>query len=164
MGCMVYWVRDRLGGCGLPEPGDEGRLASMRVSLLVSLVEPGELYDAWPGGEEEFLLAMEEAGIRVLRLPTPDFGAPDPDEACDAYWRVWEEIRGGGKVVVHCYGGIGRTGTFLSGYLAWSEGLDPLDAISEIARFGAGPQSMEQEVFVHLIPKSCPRPVDPEKS
>ncbi|MEB2835962.1 MAG: hypothetical protein GSR80_000820 [Desulfurococcales archaeon] len=157
MGCRLYWVRPRLGGCSLPEPGDERRLSRLGVTLLVSLVESGEFFEAWPGGEGEFLAAMEEAGVRVLRLPTPDFGAPEPGEACRAYHVVRRELESGGRVVAHCYGGIGRTGTFLAGYLAWSEGLDPGEAIGEVGAHGAGPQSGEQELFVYLIVESCPR-------
>ncbi len=150
-----YWVRPRLGGCHLPGPRELEALASQRVTLIVSLVEDHEFYDEWPGGEREFLEAAGELGMRVLRLPTPDFTAPDPGAACDAYMEVRREIEAGGRVVAHCYGGIGRTGTFLAGYLAWSEGLPPEEAIAEVRAYGAGPQTPDQEAFVHYIPLAC---------
>jgi len=153
-----YWVRRGLGGCRLPGPGDLRRLARAGVTLLVSLVEPDEFYDEWPGGEGEFLEAAEELGVRVYRLPTPDFTAPDPQGACEAYHQVRRELERGGRVVAHCLGGIGRTGSFLAGYLAWSEGIPPEEAIEEVRAHGAGPQTWEQEYFVRLIPRACPHP------
>jgi atypical dual specificity phosphatase len=155
MGCRPYWVRKWLGGCGLPEPGDEKVLASKGVTLLISLVEPHEFYDAWPGGEDEFLNVMREVGIEVIRIPTPDFTAPDVEESCRAYERIKKEIDKGGKVVVHCYAGIGRTGTFIAGYLVWSEGLSPEEAEEEVLSYGAGPQSEDQHFFLYVVYRLC---------
>jgi len=155
LGCRLYWVRRRLGGCSLPVPGDEVRLSRAGVRLLVSLVEGYEFYDAWPGGEGEFLEAMGEAGIRVVRIPTPDGYAPDLDEACRVYPLISRILESGGAVVAHCYGGIGRTGTFLAGYLVWSEGLDPEEAVRELWRHGAGPQSDDQYFFIHFVWRFC---------
>lgn len=150
-----YWVTRRVGGCPLPWPGAEEALRRAGVTLLVSLVEPEEFYDAWPGGEREFLEAMESAGIRVIRLPTPDFGAPDIDEACRVLGEAWREVRSGGKVVFHCYGGIGRTGTMLVAYLHLCEGMPMEEALEIVRRYGAGPQSAAQEYFLYYIRLKC---------
>ncbi|MCE4625379.1 MAG: dual specificity protein phosphatase family protein [Desulfurococcales archaeon] len=151
-----YWVRPRLGGCRLPRHGEERMLASHGVTLLVSLVEEDEFYEYWPGGEREFIEAFNEVGIRVYRLPTPDFGAPDPIEACKALLEIDREIKSRGKVVVHCYGGIGRTGTLIAAYLEVFEGLSLEEAVEEVGRYGAGPEgSPEQWYFLQFIPLHC---------
>ena len=146
-----YWVRPRLGGCRLPRPGDERRLARMGVTLLVSLVESYELSDAWPGGEREFIEAFEEAGISVRRLPTPDYGAPSLREALEVLEEVREEVEWGGKVVFHCRGGIGRTGTMLAAYLVLYEGMSLWDALEELSGYGARPESPEQVRFLYML-------------
>jgi protein-tyrosine phosphatase len=56
---------------------------------------------------------LREAGIEWLHLPIEDFGSP-----ADAIIAGWEQtsadLRGclaeGGRVLVHCYGGCGRSG------------------------------------------------------
>lgn len=84
------------------------------VDLLVSLMEPYE-YDAL--GIPELLTRARERGMRVRHLPIADGSVPTPGQAEDVADLV-EEIRGtmqqGQRVVVHCRGGLGRTGTIVA--------------------------------------------------
>jgi protein-tyrosine phosphatase len=52
-------------------------------------------------------------GARWVHVPTPDYGVPDV--AGNAIWRkaapmVLSALRGGGRVLIHCRGGCGRSG------------------------------------------------------
>jgi len=80
------------------------------VEALVSLMEHDEYSDLQI---PEFFQKAEERGIDVLHLPIPDYGVPaDPEE--DKYRPLIEDVAGrleeGQTVVVHCRGGLGRSG------------------------------------------------------
>lgn len=56
---------------------------------------------------------LSAAGVTWLHLPVEDFGAPGPDVRA-----LWADVSGqaagvlarGGKILVHCFGGCGRSG------------------------------------------------------
>lgn len=51
--------------------------------------------------------------------------------------------------LVHCYAGIGRTGTVLLAYLV-STGVDLLTAVEKVLQVGAYPQSPAQKKIIEL--------------
>jgi len=51
-----------------------------------------------------------EMGLSYIGFPIPDFGVPHPVELRRLAVRLAAEVRGGRFVVVHCFGGIGRSG------------------------------------------------------
>ncbi len=84
-------------------------------------------------------------------LPIRDMCAPD--DIFDAAWteegeRLRSILKNHGRFVVHCWAGLGRTGTVAARLLV-EFGLEPLSAISEVrdARPGAI-QSLAQELYV----------------
>ena len=89
---------------------DWQRLMAWRPDLVITMVQIHELARKGAGSLGHDLA---NAGVSWLHLPLPDYGAPDA--AFDADWpkvetQVLGRLRGGGRILVHCYGGCGRSG------------------------------------------------------
>ncbi|MEM6467234.1 MAG: tyrosine protein phosphatase [Pseudomonadota bacterium] len=86
---------------------DLAQLRAMGVDQVVSLLEPMEAERLGLSGEPA---ACEAVGLGYLSFPIADFGVPEEV----AFRDLVEDLRGqlaeGGWVLVHCCGGIGRSG------------------------------------------------------
>ena len=66
-------------------------------------------------------------------MPIPDLSTPQPAEVTRILDTIDAAIAAGRRVYVHCWGGIGRTGTIVGCYLV-RHGLTGDQALAEIAR------------------------------
>ncbi|SHI04899.1 protein-tyrosine phosphatase family protein [Marivita hallyeonensis] len=90
--------------------GDVQHLIEWKPSIVMSLVTEVELVTAGAAGLWRDLV---DTGTRWEHLPISDFGVPD-----DAFDEAWPDVSatarrallGGGRVLVHCRGGCGRSG------------------------------------------------------
>jgi atypical dual specificity phosphatase len=71
------------------------------------------------------------AGLDYLCLPIPDGCAPDFAQADELVRFVDQHRAGGHAVAVHCYAGLGRTGTMLAAYLI-AQGTDAPTAVLKV--------------------------------
>ena len=91
-------------------------------------------------------------GMQYFQLPIPDFGIPDArwEEEWEQVGRQLRALLGlGKKIVIHCRGGLGRTGT-LAARLLVEFGMRAEDAILAVRK--ARPDTVEtmpQEEYVH---------------
>ncbi|MCE0507059.1 MULTISPECIES: protein-tyrosine phosphatase family protein [unclassified Roseivivax] len=90
--------------------GDLEHLRHWRPALVLSLVTRLELYMA---GAESFGADMQQRGTRWDQIEIEDGGAPDT--AFDTRWVAVsgfarKALLGGGRVLVHCRAGCGRSG------------------------------------------------------
>ena len=155
--------RGRLGFCPAPgrwrvdprvEPGrllDED-LASLRaggVTTLVVLLEEEEMARIGLAGLREH---ATRAGLEVLWFPFRDGTAPSDAEATALLGqRILDRLASGRTVVVHCHGGIGRSGTIVAACLVAS-GTDPARALELVrAERPAAATAFGQEEFVHAF-------------
>lgn len=121
-----------------PLPGAEGDLvgdlqhvADWRPSLVLSLVSSAEFEAVGAGSVGRFIA---DHGARWEHLPIVDFGVP-----CAAFEKRWPEVsvaarhalRGGGRVLVHCRGGCGRSG-MVALRLMIEAGEAPEEALSRL--------------------------------
>jgi hypothetical protein len=83
-------------------------------------------------------ILLEEAKVYQVeivhqRFPIGDFGLPTPEQMNSILNTLDEGLQAGRKVYLHCWGGIGRTGTTVGCYLVrqGKSGADALDQLSD---------------------------------
>jgi protein-tyrosine phosphatase len=129
-------------------PQDLDRLqAFYSVSHLVSLIEDHELAHYRIGN---LYAEAERRGIAVHRFPIPDVSVPADVESLAPLVRQiggWVAVRE--KVVIHCIGGLGRTGTVAGCFLV-EQGVDAARALKLLREVRAPncPETEEQREFV----------------
>jgi protein-tyrosine phosphatase len=121
-----------------------------KVSLLVSLIEEHEFESLQI---RELRERAGDFGIKVLWSPIRDVSVPKSiEEFAPVVQIVVDALRVGQTVVVHCMGGLGRTGLMAACVLVAATEPAPEEAISIVrhARPGAI-QTRGQEEFVKLF-------------
>jgi len=111
--------------------------------ILVTLIEDHEFERA---GVTDLPAAAKEAGLDWVHLPIRDMDVPGL-----AFEHAWEKegprlhglLSSGGRVVIHCMGGLGRTGTIAARILVES-GMNAADAMACVR--AARPGSIENEL------------------
>jgi protein-tyrosine phosphatase/nicotinamidase-related amidase len=161
----VDWLdREQAGGhlglTLLPGRKDLGRdlaadleaLGQQQVSHVLCLVAPDEL-EAF--GVQDLLQRYEEAGIVVRHLPMVDQRACSREEMDDVAAWLQRALAEKGRVMVHCVGGLGRSGTVAACYLRRVRGLPAEEALAAVrrARSPRAVESEEQEAFVRSYPE-----------
>jgi protein-tyrosine phosphatase len=125
---------------------DLAALVGGKVTRLLSLLPDTEL--DW-AGVGDLPTRTRAAGIDWRQLPIPDQGVPGLDDARELVRWCGEGVGAGGRVVITCRGGLGRSGTIAACYLV-ERGLSAPEAISAVRR-ARGPRAVEtrsQEAFV----------------
>ena len=95
----------------MPPPPYTDSAATLRaagVTTVACLLDRNEL----PAALET---AYAGAGLRLLHFPVPDMGVPRDADAFAAFLRdLLDRLAAGETIYVHCFAGLGRTGTALA--------------------------------------------------
>lgn len=94
---------------------------------------------------------LARLGIKFLHLPTIDWHPPTQEDLKKGTAWVRDEMAAGGKVLVHCQHGIGRSVILTAAVLVtmghtWQDALDVIRA----KRWGASPHHDQVEALIHF--------------
>lgn len=107
-------------------------------AAVVSLLEEHE-FDLLGVPEFPAVMGTQEFQWLLLRIPDSDIPREDFEQAWPSVKvRLLEILKGGGKVLIHCRGGLGRTGV-VAALILVEAGIDPALAVELVreARPGA---------------------------
>ena len=127
---------------------DLAAIQAWGASALVTLVEQHELVDLGVSALGKQVLAM---GLDWYHLPIRDVSIPTPE--FETQWRasgqaLRERLLGGQALVVHCRGGLGRTG-LIAARLLIELGESPPTALRRVRAVRPGAvETREQEMYV----------------
>lgn len=89
---------------------DMAHMRDWQPALVMSMTPMAEMASVGVAGLGQDL---QDLGTRWLHLPVPDYGVPAPEAA--PVWAAGSRaalaaLGGGGRVLIHCRGGCGRSG------------------------------------------------------
>ena len=128
-------------------------LCACGASVLVTLLEETEMARI---GLADLLARAQRAGLETLWFPIADGTAPsDLGSTAGLVDEILERLAAGRTVVVHCHGGIGRSGTVAACCLV-ALGADPRRAIDAVRKARPGAATAPgQEDFVQAFGGAC---------
>ena len=134
---------------------DLSSIEAWGARALVTLIEAREFASL---GVPDLAIQIRRRQFDWVHLPIPDMCAPDADFA-----RAWAKsgapisryLQDGEKIVVHCAGGLGRTGTVVARLLV-DLGMPPAEAIATVRR--ARPGAIETTVQENHVLDYASRP------
>ena len=152
-----YWVRQGRFGAG-EYPGDHNPevaaekirgLLEEGITHFINLTEDRDLLAPYAGILEQ---EAEQFGTRVIHDPHPirNMSIPrDPKDMARTLDAIDQALEAGESVYLHCWGGVGRTGTVVGCWLV-RQGMTGDEALEQI-----------REWWVD-VPRSLTSPVSPE--
>ena len=133
---------------GLNEPWSEFKEQAKEnnVKQVFCLVTEEEIELRSP--EYALAIAKNELPFQKTDFPIMDFGVPENSYQFSVCVKnATDLLRADYTILVHCAGGIGRTGMFASCALQ-NLGLSKEDAVYQVAKIGSGAETKEQRKLV----------------
>ena len=122
---------------------------------FIDLTQPNEMLPYHTILNEE--AQVYDVSVKHQRFPIGDFGLPTPKQMISILDTINAELLAGRKIYLHCWGGIGRTGTTVGCYLV-RRGKTGEEALSQLAEWwksvpksfyhSHSPETFEQMEFI----------------
>lgn len=149
---MTWWIDEPfLAGSPNPSQDEVDEFIRKGGTVIISLLnEPDEA----PAYRIDGLVAR---GCSRYNFPVPDFHAPTLDQV-QVFVRLLAQFPSSAKVLVHCQGGSGRTGTFAAAYwiskrLSCSEAIARVRAVRKHAIETAEQERLLEQLAAALAPR-----------
>lgn len=131
------WLVDgRIAGSGVPRSDED--IEWLRLQGIDTIVSLSKIS---PKVSNKIRLLQ----IRHLEIPIEDYGTPEYFQINRFLEMVEKELADGRRVLIHCYSGMGRTGTMFALYLV-HHGLNWQEAVEE----GGGLETGSQRLCVQI--------------
>jgi ADP-ribosyl-[dinitrogen reductase] hydrolase len=136
---------------------DVDAIAAWGASVVVTLLEDHEFAEV---GVMELPDRVRGAGMHSIILSIPDRHAPTA--SFELAWHeqgplLHQRLECGERILIHCMGGIGRTGT-VAARLLIERGMAVEEAIAEVRRVRHGAiETAVQETYLRVLGTSMPR-------
>jgi len=139
---VARWrIVDGLVWTSCPDPETLGRAAEAGATLVVNLAPQQCRYPVPPG-------------MDYIELDIPDFSFTAHEHVyAEALAEARRRAARGEKTLIHCLGGIGRSGTAVAMYLV-SRGLTLDKALARVQGLGGGPQVPAQELALRWFARA----------
>ena len=116
------------------------------IQRVCCLLDEQQLAHYPPGLLEVYRQAF--GALQVCHAPVPDYSLCPPDLLTGTILPfLAESVRIDKKVVVHCSGGIGRTGHVLAAWLVHGRGFAPQAAITAVRSVNGAQRNPEEAVM-----------------
>ena len=101
-------------------------------------------------GVKRLKTAYADAGLIARYFPILDQGVPDFDSMNQTLEWMHQILSKKQNLLIHCVGGLGRSGTLAACYLIRYYGLSAKDAIAHVRKYRSerAVESIEQESFI----------------
>jgi protein-tyrosine phosphatase len=164
-----YWVTPHLLAGAYPGATDQeearGKVAALVAAGVTQFLDLTETRDGLVAYERLVTELVPGGGVVRRAIPVQDLTAPSADVVRRALDLIDEEASRGGVTYVHCWGGIGRTGSIIGCWLAREVGGDAaLERLRELRMVSAdagrfSPETSEQRALVRTWPSSSRGPL-----